>query len=298
MGGLSAHDVPEREQAPAPADTAAGSAASSQGPTGRSILVHEGPRHEAVDLATAHLAAPDRPLVVQRADQVLIGPDAVGEAIGLLRRAVFVRVKTLKKVFEGEVVAAEAIPPGPSPQSLEVTLRTDEDTRTLRLDGAFARAFLAAGVRTGEIVQIDPDDLIVVRRPDREAAEGRVHEERDLVYRRPLAAYDEEEAPHRGTVLGTGRPPTVDEDARRAADLRIRSLLDGRTARLEPGILLLTDAEVLPQAVLALIAEAAGADTAPRIVLQSKDTETVDRWLARFEDVARLDASGAGPGSG
>lgn len=225
-------------------------------------------------------------VVVRDAGLALLGSDAVLETMSLLREAVHLRVRMLKKVFEGRI---EKLAPARgsvsvAPPTLELLLATDEDRRPLRLDGAFAAALWRSDADVGDIVQIDKDEPIVSIRRDREQAEGRVQEERDFVYRLRLAEMDRTRTAHRVPLLGTGRLPPPSLDIMRETDQEVTERLTTKGTRLESGILVLLDAERLPEAALALVAASVTGPGAPFVFLQTEDEATFTAWRRRFEE--------------
>ncbi|MBW3581980.1 MAG: hypothetical protein KY455_02680 [Euryarchaeota archaeon] len=231
--------------------------------------------------------------IFRDAGLVLLGSDPVVETMALLREAVHLRVRMLKKVFEGRI---ERLSPARGtvsvpPPTLELLLATDEDRRPLRLDGAFAAALWRSDADVGDIVQIDKDEPIVSIRRDREKAEGRVQEERDFVYRLRLAEMDRTRSAHRVPLLGTGRLPPPSLDAMRETDQEVTERLTTKGTRLESGVLVILDAERLPEAALALVAASVTGPGAPVVFLQTEDETAFTAWRRRFEDAVVVDAT-------
>ena len=251
------------------------------------------------------------PVNVVPADTIGLAGDPVADTTALLRDALRMRVRLLRKVFEGRVVAVRPVGPaatGPAarlpPAQIEVTLETDEDRRAVRLEGAFAVAWHDSGARTDDIVQVDPEHPLVVVRHDRDTSEGRVLEERDLVYHIRLGDLDRAgippppaegdrqalvAAPPRRPLLGTGRHPPAGIDAMRTTDRWVTARLGGKGTRLEPALVVITDAGTLPHEALVVLREAVRSTTAPLVVLQGGEDDAA-RWRRIFPEAITLPA--------
>lgn len=272
--------------------------------------------HGSTDGATALLARLIETLDVEgqrlAADTIGLSGGPVADTTAALRDSVYLRVRVLKKVYEGRLLSSRRIGPDPGalglrapPAKIEVVLATDSDQRTVQLEGGFATAFWQARPQVGEIIQIDTDQPLVVIRRDREEAEGYVAEERDLVYRVRLGDVDRAgvppipeaqpgrrpapNAPLRSPVLGTGRLPAPSIEAMRATDRWVTDQSGGKGTRIETGVLLVTGAEALPSVALVVLREAATAPAAPVVLLQSESAEAIADWLRFFPQAVRID---------
>lgn len=334
--------MPARSTADPSSATIEGSTApSAPGATDAPDAAHSEPVRRAIDALDAAAPGPfllhgDRArahLVASRlaehlgtrlerlpADTVGLTGDAVADLHSALRDAMHLRVRLMRKVFEGRVQQIKPVGPDPGPAArrlppsqLELTLTTDEDVRTMRLEGAFAAAFHSTGARVGDVVQVDREVPIVSLRPGREP-EGRVLEERDFVYHVRLgdrdrayeptpaspatsdAEADEVESEQRKRrpvaagrpLIGTGRFGHVTPEAMRATDRWVDDQLGGKGTRLEAAVLLIEDADQLPEAALVALREAVRSPASPIVVLHSGSAEELNLWERRFDTTIRL----------
>lgn len=262
-------------------------------------------------------------LVVETAAQLQSARDPA-EAMRLaIREAIVLEQRRLAKVFQGRILETEPpIAPNPADAArgtpaaqIGVRLQTDEDERTIQLEGAWAWNLLESGARVGDVVQIDrKDPMITVLNAD-VANEGRVLDEREHRLRVSLGALDrahtaatEREGPRdeghptqeedliaqaarsSAHIMGTGERPPTSGEARVRTDGYVRQRLGERHTRLLPGVLLVLQAGEAPASALAALRAAQAAPAPPHRILSDPDPVQMEEIARSQDDVHGLEA--------
>lgn len=209
-----------------------------------------------------------------------------------MRKAIGVRVREMRKVYEGEVVEID-VKTGSSPfnpfvkvpQEAVITLKTTSDERRLRVGPNVARQLVEFGVSEGDVVMIDAEsgrvsrmgrtkeshsyDLEaeqIVPRPD-----GTVLKEKEFVYVMTLDDLDNMLAKRRGggifsLLFGVGEKE-IDPEVRAMVDQQVKEWIEAGRAEIIPGVMFIDDAHMMDIEALSFISRAMESELVPIIVL-------------------------------
>ena len=213
------------------------------------------------------------------------------------RRAIGLRVKEIKEVYEGEVVELnphEVENPlstqGRTVSHLNVTLKTVKGVKQLKLDPAIYDSFRKAKVTVGDVIYIEAGSGIVKRlgrseafksEYDLEAEEyvplpkGEVQKKKELIQDVTLHDLDMANArPQNGsdlaTILGNLQRPRrteVTEKLRSEINSVVNKYIENGTAELVPGVLFIDEAHMLDLECWAFLNRAVESSLAPIVIL-------------------------------
>ncbi|GAB0490960.1 hypothetical protein MMPV_002202 [Pyropia vietnamensis] len=213
------------------------------------------------------------------------------------RRAIGVRIKEVKEVYEGEVVdmAAEEAPEplagfGKTVAHVVVTLRTARGSKTLKMDASIYEALAKERVSTGDVVYIEANSGAVKRvgRSDTYATEfdleaeeyvpvpkGDVHKRKDVVQdvtlhdldsanARPVGGGDVISLLHQ---LGKPRKTEITEKLRTEINKVVEGHLASGVAEVVPGVLFIDEVHLLDAECFSFLNRALESNLAPIVVL-------------------------------
>ena len=213
------------------------------------------------------------------------------------RRAIGLRVKETKEVFEGEVV--EITPEqtenplggyGKAIAHVLVTLRTAKGARTLRLDPAIYEALQRERVAAGDVIYIEANSGAVKRvgRSDAYAAEhdleaeeyvpvpkGEVHKRKELVQDITLHDLDAANARPQGAngditaVMGQllkQRKTEITDKLRAEINKVVNKYIEQGVAELVPGVLFIDEVHMLDAECFAFLNRALESSIAPIVI--------------------------------
>ncbi|PJF18008.1 RuvB-like helicase [Paramicrosporidium saccamoebae] len=212
------------------------------------------------------------------------------------RRAIGLRIKEIKEVFEGEVVdvtpheVEHSGPQGKSIASVAVTLRTAKGSKTLKLDPSIYESLLKAKVTTGDVIYVEANSGTVKRlgrsdnfkqEYDLEADEfvpvpkGEVHKKREVVQDVTLHDLDMANARPQGgqdvlSLVGQMMKPRkteVTDKLRREINKIVNRYIEQGTAELVPGVLFIDEAHILDMECFTFLNRAIESSLAPIVVL-------------------------------
>lgn len=213
------------------------------------------------------------------------------------RRAIGLRVKEIKEVYEGEVV--EVAPHevehalgshGKAVVHVQLTLRAAKGSKTLRLDPSVYEGLLKARVAVGDVVYVEANSGAVKRlgrsdsfkqEYDLEADEfvpvpkGEVHKKREVVQDVTLHDLDMANARPQGgqdvlSLVGQMMKPRkteVTEKLRREINKIVNRYIEQGTAELVPGVLFIDEAHMLDLECFTFLNRAIESPLAPVLVL-------------------------------
>lgn len=210
-----------------------------------------------------------------------------------LRKAIGVRIKERRKIYEGEVkrieIKKESHPYNPYyqiPVSAIVELETKDEKKTLSMDQTFAIQLVQQGVEEGDIIQIDVEgERLIKLGPSIEKAkkqkleitrekpipkpEGKVLKEKEFTYVVTLHQLDLARArssiDFAGLLFGFGRKE-VDSEVRKEVDEFVQTLVKERKAELVPGVLFIDECSLLDIETFAFLNRALEQELAPIII--------------------------------
>lgn len=210
-----------------------------------------------------------------------------------LRRAIGVRIREWRKVYEGEVksidIRYDRHPYNPYvqvPRSATVRLRTRDDEKTLRVPAEIAIQLIELGVEEGDVIMIDEETgrVTVVGRGESgeqydigvrrkvEVPKGPVYKEKEITRFFTLHDVDLSLARQRGLLTAAifgfvEETKEIPDEVRRESDQFLRKLIDEGKAELVPGILFIDDAHLLDIESFAFLSRAMENELAPIIIL-------------------------------
>lgn len=223
------------------------------------------------------------------------------------RRAIGLRIKEIKEVFEGEVV--EIIPheveqptgvQSKAIASVALTLRTVKGSKTIRLDPSVYDAIIKSKILVGDIVYVEANSGTVKRlgRSDNYKAEfdleadefipvpkGEVHKKREVI--QDVTLYDLDMAnarPQGGTdvlslvgQLVKPRKTEVTEKLRKEINKIVDRYIEQGTAELVPGVLFIDEAHILDLDCFAFLNRAIESSLAPVLVFATNRGRSIIR---------------------
>ncbi|MEM2029698.1 MAG: RuvB-like domain-containing protein, partial [Candidatus Bathyarchaeia archaeon] len=209
-----------------------------------------------------------------------------------IRRAIGVRIKETKEVYEGEVVELEVekepYPYNPYIQIATgalITLATKDETKTLEVGERIANKLLELPVRIGDVIEIDAETGWITK-IGRAAGRGITSKGKTGEYRvarvveRPsgpvrktktithtVTLHDIDIANirlHRGLLF---REEEVSDEIRQKVDEYVNDLIKDHKAELVPGVLFIDEAHMLDVESFAFLSRALEEEFAPVLVL-------------------------------
>ncbi len=208
-----------------------------------------------------------------------------------MRKAIGVRVREFRKVYEGMVVKIDyewaSHPYNPYyriPVGAKLTLKTKSETRTFSVDEDIAQQLLELGISKGDVIWIDAETGRVVRVGRCKEAEvtydieyrrrvplpsGPILKEKEFVYTVTLHELDMrsyQAGSLFGLIFGL-ETREIPSEVRRQVDERVRKWIEEGRAELLPGVLFIDDAHMLDIEAFTFLSRAMESELAPIIIL-------------------------------
>ncbi len=210
-----------------------------------------------------------------------------------MRKAIGVKVRDLRKVYEGEVkeldIKMGSSPYNPFvkvPQEAVITLKTTEEEKRIRVGPNVARQLVEFGITEGDVIMIDAKDGRVskvgrstesfsydleaeqlVPRPD-----GPVLKEKEFVYVLTLDDLDRMVARRRSggglfSLLFGVEEKEIDPEVRATVDQQVKEWVEMGRAEIVPGVMFIDDAHLMDIEALSFISRAMESELVPIIVM-------------------------------
>ncbi|MEM4632677.1 MAG: RuvB-like helicase [Pyrobaculum sp.] len=263
---------------------------------GRGVLIvgPPGTGKTALALGVARELGPETPFVALSGGEIYSLEVKKSEFLmRALRRAIGIKIREWRKVYEGEVRSIEfrygKHPYNPYLQRVlgaTVKLRTKDEEKTLRIPAEIARQFIELGVEEGDVITIDEEtgDVSIIGRGEsgeqydvamRRRAEpprGPVYKEKEIVRFFTLHDVDLSLARQRGliSVMIFGVAEEVKEipdEVRKQTDEIVRKTIEEGKAELIPGVLFIDDAHLLDIESFSFLMRAMETEFAPIIIM-------------------------------
>ncbi|MEM4700164.1 MAG: RuvB-like helicase [Candidatus Nezhaarchaeales archaeon] len=211
-----------------------------------------------------------------------------------MRKAIGVRLREVRKVYEGMVVDVEIRtsrhpynPYQQVPVGAKVRLKTTSEERLFNVDETVAIELIAKGVSKGDVVWIDAETGRVTRlgrcveapeeaRYDIEAAprvplpSGPIVKEKEFVHTVTLHDLDEMHS-RRGSVFtllfGGREEREIPPDVRQSVDEMVKRWVDEGKAEVIPGVLFIDEVSALDIEAFSFLGRAMEGELAPVIIL-------------------------------
>ncbi|HDI86706.1 MAG TPA: AAA family ATPase [Candidatus Korarchaeota archaeon] len=211
-----------------------------------------------------------------------------------MRKAIGVRLKDIRRVYEGEVTSLD-VKMGSSPfnpfvkvpQSAVISLKTDEEEKTLKVGPNVAQQLVEMGVEEGDVIMIDAEsgrvskigraegrggyDVDAVRTVSRPT--GPVLKEKEFVYTMTLDDLDRLMARRRGggsifsLLFGAAEEREIDPEVRAAVDQQVMDWVNEGRGEIVPGVLFIDDAHLMDIEALSFLSRAMEGELVPIIVM-------------------------------
>jgi len=211
-----------------------------------------------------------------------------------MRKAIGVRIKEIRKVYEGMVTDLEIKtgrhpynPYQQVPVGARIKLKTRSDERSFNVDEAVAMELIARGVSKGDVIWIDAETGRVTKvgrcveapeevRFDIESAprvplpDGSIVKEKEFVHTVTLHDLDEMNA-RRGSVFtllfGGREEREIPPDVRQSVDETVKRWVDEGKAEVIPGVLFIDEVSALDIEAFSFLGRAMEGELAPVIIL-------------------------------
>ena len=210
-----------------------------------------------------------------------------------LRRAIGIKIREWRKVYEGEVRALEfrygKHPYNPYLQRVlgaTVKLRTRDEEKTLRVPAEIAQQLIELGVEEGDVIMIDEETGVVTvlgrgesgeqydiaTRRRTELPKGPVYKEKEIVRFFTLHDVDLSLARQRGLVSAmifgfAEEVKEIPDEIRRQTDEIVKKTVEEGKAELVPGVLFIDDAHLLDVETFSFLMRAMETEFAPIIIM-------------------------------
>lgn len=234
-----------------------------------------------------------------------------------MRRAIGLRIKEIKEVFEGEVVEIlpqerEDASDGRILTSVSLTLRTAKGSKTIKLEPSVYHGLTRAKISVGDVIYVEANSGTVKRlgRADSYKAEydleadefvplpkGEVHKKREVVQdvtlhdldvanARPTASSasggDLSSSALLGQLLKSRGKTEITEKLRREINKIVNNYIEQGVAELVPGVLFIDEAHILDLECFAFLNRAIESSLAPLLVLATNRGMSAVRGTENF----------------
>ncbi|MGD8545202.1 MAG: RuvB-like domain-containing protein [Candidatus Bathyarchaeota archaeon] len=217
--------------------------------------------------------------------------------IEAIRKCIGVEVHEMRKVYEGELTGMDVkTAPHPYnpyqkvPESIRLTLKTEEEEKTIEAGSTIAQQIIQQNVSQGYILQIDAEsgrvvnlgismesakgkELDIDTRKKIPRPEGEVLKEKEFVYTLTLSDMDEINARQRmgggifSLFMGGSETREIDRDIRTAVDEAVKKMVDEGKAFIHPGVLFIDDSHLLDLEAFSFLGRAIESELVPIIIL-------------------------------
>ncbi|MEM5872677.1 MAG: RuvB-like helicase [Candidatus Aenigmatarchaeota archaeon] len=207
-----------------------------------------------------------------------------------LRKAIGVRIREVRKVYEGEVteldIKHKPHPYNPYyqiPYSATIKLETSEDSKKLSVDQTFAIQLVQQGVEIGDIIAIDVDggrivkygksERVIKKSEEELTAEkpiplpkGKVLKEKEFVYVVTLHQLDLARAKSSidiASIFFGAERKEIDSEIRKEVDEIVKELIKEGKAELVPGVVFIDECSLLDIETFAFLNRAMEQELSP-----------------------------------
>jgi TBP-interacting protein len=217
--------------------------------------------------------------------------------IEAIRKCIGIEIHEMRKVYEGELTHVDIkTAPHPYnpyqkvPESVHLTLRTNEEEKSIEAGASIAQQIIQESISEGNIVQIDAEtgrvanlglsaestkgktyDVDTTRKIPRPS--GKVLKEKEFVYMLTLSDLDNLNAKQRqgggmfSMFFGGAESKEIDTEIRMAVDQQVKEWIDNGKAFIHPGVLFIDDSHLLDLEAFSFLGRAMESELVPIIIL-------------------------------
>lgn len=268
---------------------------------GRSVLLAgpPGTGKTAVAVGMARELGEDVPFIQLSGSQIFSADrDKTDILMESLRKALGVRVKEMREVYEGEVTTldiesgqAAYNPYQQTASEAKITLRTQDEEKTLRLGKSVASSLQNKQVSEGDVIQIDAESGRIMKLGEsRDAWEnksadisvspdlvdlptGEIKKEREFVSTLNIHEIDSLQAQQRArgglSMFFGGGGVEIDDKVRQATNEQVRQWIEEGKGELLPGVLFLDEVHMLDIEAFSFLNRALEEEFSPIVILAS-----------------------------
>jgi len=264
---------------------------------GRAILLvgPPGTGKTALAIAIAKELGEDVPFVPLAASEIYSSEMKKTEFLTqALRRAIGVRIREMRKVYEGVVkelkIQEEMNPYNPYmkvPASARIKLETRKESKMLSMDQDFAVQLVKQNIKEGDIIQIDVDGQRIVRLGISEEAakqksyditaekplpvpDGKVLKDKEFVYTLSLHQMDiinsKQSFDFFSLMFGSRESKEIDSEIRKQIDNTVKEWIEQGKAEIIPGVVFIDECSLLDIETFAFLNRAMEQELAPIII--------------------------------
>lgn len=262
---------------------------------GRAVLIvgPPGTGKTALAVAIARELGPETPFMALSGSEIYSAELKKTEVLmQAMRKAIGVRIRERRWIYEGVVEKMEVRygkhplnPYAEVPTGGVITLKTDKETRTLRVDANIIYQMLQRGITEGDVIWIDEETGRVTRvgRAKGYAGDydispkelvdvpgGPIYKEKEFVYTLTLHDLDEMQSRRESLLsilFGGSTQREIPPDVRAQVDKSVKELVESGRAELLPGVLFIDDAHMLDIEAFSFLSRAMESELSPIIIL-------------------------------
>ncbi|MEM1630897.1 MAG: RuvB-like helicase [Thermofilum sp.] len=262
---------------------------------GRAVLLvgPPGTGKTALAVAIARELGPETPFMALSGSEIYSAELKKTEVLmQAMRKAIGVRIRERRWIYEGVVEKMEVRygkhplnPYAEVPTGGVITLKTDKETRTLRVDANIIYQMLQRGITEGDVIWIDEETGRVTRvgrakgyagdydiSPKElvDVPSGPIYKEKEFVYTLTLHDLDEMQSRRESLLsilFGGSAQREIPPDVRAQVDRTVKEWVESGRAELLPGVLFIDDAHMLDIEAFSFLSRAMESELSPIIIL-------------------------------